>query len=384
MQPQFALSQLEQAFSEKHRYQCSTEGEIRIGIFGNRFPEVLLQAAGCRTVDVKAIPDEELHDHHPGIATLIEPFLDDYSKAFLHRLFSGRFHALSAVFFCRQDASALVAYQYAHEYVRQGRCEDVDALPRLLLWNAEFGDTEAVHRFNLCQVQKLWQALADFGVTEPVEEALRDALGVRAEQLSLLRFLQEELTLDSPRLSGTEALCWRQAGRYMSASQHLSALRGVVESLPSRQGQCGHRFGLFGSSTDAVSVYQVIDRHGSLVCDQQPIAEGWPGPDHGATASVDDILRSIETDLMVSRGRSSVETLTALVAQYQQARCQTVIIQLDEHDDTYGWDIPLLTEMLAECGIQTLHLGFRALRPDDAWLTQAGNHIQQAVEASHL
>lgn len=381
MKPQTAISQLEQAFTEKHRFQPLNADRVRIGIFGNRFPEVVLHAAGCHTTDVKAIPDVELDDHHPGIASLIEPFLDDYTQAFLHRLFTGRFSALQAILFCRQDASALVAYQYAQEYLRQGRCENPTVIPRLLLWNAEFGDTEAIHRFNLFQVRTLWQSLNDCGIAEPNEAALQQAFQLNAERQALLCKLDEKLTAARPLLSGSEALCWRQAGRYMTTEQHLESLQAALDELAHRPGQGGHRFGLYGSFTDDMNLYQLIDQHGALVCDQQPMAEGWPVPALGDSPSVDSLMQSIETDPLVSRGRSSLETLKALVARYKASECQTVILQLDDHDDTLGWDIPQLKQRLAESGINALHLGFRPLRPDAAWLADAGTHIQKAVEA---
>ncbi|WP_127555925.1 2-hydroxyacyl-CoA dehydratase family protein [Saccharospirillum alexandrii] len=369
-----AITELETAFANKARPATREDKPARlwVGCFGNAVPDVLLAAAGCRFVDVKAIPDAELNDVHQGMARFIEPFLDDYTRVFLHRLACGRLDHLRAIVFSRQDAAALVAYQYALEYQRQHQADT--AFPTLLLWNAEQGTTEAVMTFNQRQASQLLTRLAALGAAHPSKEDIATAI----EQVRTRHQALDELTLvqrdGTPRLTALEVLRWRNAGRYLDPAQFSSQLRTALSDVSSRPARMGKRLGLVGTATDSEDLYRMLDSVGCVVADLQPFGQAWPGP-MSESDDLDGLLNAMAIDPFCPRGRSSIAMVDALADACALAQCDAVIAQMDQNDDTFGWDLPSLEQALNDRGIPLLQLGFRDLRPDGDWITRSRERL---------
>ncbi|MEX1216111.1 2-hydroxyacyl-CoA dehydratase [Saccharospirillum sp.] len=369
-----AITQLEAAFAHKARPAVTEEATARpwVGCFGNGIPEVLLAAAGCRVVDVKSVPEPESNDRHEGINQFIEPFLDDYTQLFLNRLANGWLNHLTAIVFSRQDAAALVAYQYALEYQRQGYTEH--PFPALLLWNAEQGSTAAVLRFNQHQADKLVSQLVSLGDRQPDDAAIATAIEHHRSRCLALEELTAAQCEQRPRLTGLDAFRWRNAGRYLEAEQFQALLRAALSGRESKPVRTGKRLGLVGSATDSEALYRVLDSVGILVADLQPFGRIWPGPVEGVTDS-DSLLQAMARDPFCPRGHSSIDMINALADACAEARCDAVIAQMDQNDDTFGWDLPSLQQALTERGIPVINLGFRDFRPDESACTQMREHL---------
>lgn len=354
------------------RFRTPTGPEPCIGVFGNSAPEVLLAAAGFRVLDVKATRDEDADTAGlSDITAYVEPFVDDHARCFLHRLARGDLAHCRAIVFGREDAAALVAYQYALELQRQ---QVIGPSPRLLLWNLEQGGEAAVLAFNRAQCERLWEQLTALGGVRP--DARRLAAIVRAyhRRQAGLAELDPVQGLDAASLTAEECFEIRHAARYLDASIHADCLQAVLATLADRPARSGPRLGLVGTALDDRSVYRMLDRVGVLVADLQPFGAVWPAPvtePDGRWEGTDTLLRDLAADPFSPRSRQPDQWLEAVVAACAAARCDRVIAQMDQNDDTFGWDLPPLREALAQRGIGLINLGFRDLRPSADWLRTA-------------
>ncbi|MFD1912175.1 2-hydroxyacyl-CoA dehydratase family protein [Halodurantibacterium flavum] len=364
-----AAATLEQALA---RHDTWSDGSDlpRVGIFGNGVPETLIAAAGALPVHLSFGMTTGAHD----ISSVIEPFVDEEVRHFLVRLASGAFADYRGIVFARDDAPALIAYQYASEWVRQHPAKGVT--PPLFLWNLVHSDSAAVRRFNDIQAGKLFAFLAGQGLRHPLPEDIAAAASDEIQRIGMLREMQGEVP---STISGTEAWIWRNAGRFMPAAVHARLLGQALggERAPRKMGR---RIGLVGSPLACPDVLAMLERHGSVVCDQQGFGAVWPCTGN-AHARLDDMLRAFAADPSCPRVTPARAYRDNIVRALLDADCDLVVCQLAQTDDTFGWEIPALSATLAARGITFVNLGFRDMRPGEAWLAEAQARLAQALEA---
>jgi len=349
---------------------CSNSADLpRVGLFGNGMPETMIAAGGALPVHVSLGTTEASHS----ITAVIEPFVDDEVRHFLVRLMNGDFADLVGIVFARDDAPALIAYQYASEWIRQDR--ERGATPPLFLWNLVHTGTKPAEVFNRIQAEKLFSFLEGVGLARPDESKLAEAARAEAERAEALVQLQGAVGLTR---SGKTAAAWRNAGRFMGAAEHARLLRDALGG-PAEALNATRRIGLVGSPLASSRTYEMIEQFGTVVCDQQNFGQMWPGPGN-AKASLDDILAATAADPSCFRITPTSAHRAALVDNLVESRCALVICQLAQTDDTFGWEIPALFAELAAHDIACVNLGFRDAEPDAAWLEQASQLISQALE----
>lgn len=344
----------------RHKNSKLAHSQPHIGIFGNGVPEALLAAAGVQPVDVRSAPDG-VAPQTPAIAALIEPFLDDHARLFLHRLFSGRLDHLAAIVFPRDEAAALTAFHYAREIVRLGIAT---CRPRLHLFNLVHRDGPAALRFNRSEAARLWSEL---GVAAPTEAALSTALAAERARAAALSRLAEARSRG--RVTGTDAMVWRNAGRVLAADHHADLLTAALAGPPAPPAT-GPRLALIGAPTNDIALCSALETIGPIVADPHPMGDVWPAP-LPAGDSLDDILIAAAADPFCPRIVPPARHPQAVIAACVAARADFALFQLDQHDDLLGWDLPTLRVGLAAHGIPLADLGFRDHRPDAGWRENA-------------
>jgi len=356
---------LDRAFDARDRHRPSVPLP-RIGIFGNGFPETLVAAAGGLPVHLSMGRLRRT----TAIDEFIEPFVDEEVRVFLNRLMNGEFADCLGIIFARDDAPALVAYQYTSEWVRQGRAPK--SVPPLFLWNLVHTATPAVMHFNALQAEKLFDFFERIGLRRPSDEAIAEAAAAEAGRRQALE------RLETAGLSGTTAMRWRNAGRFMSATEHADLLNAALVDTK-RTAQKGMRIGLIGSSLASTASYEVFERFGTIVCDWQPWGAVWPGPGNG-NATLPEILRATAADPSCPRITPTTAYRNALLQALANARCDLVLCQLAPTDDTFGWEIPALASSLERRAIAFINLGFRDTDPE-TWHARAATLISAKLEA---
>lgn len=338
-----SVERLEQAFAIR------TLPPGAVGLFGDDLPPALLAQAGLRGTCVRyatgPVPAQ------PQVQAIAERFLDARAAEFLHRLAAGHFDALAGIIFCRDDTAALTAYQYATELRRQGLL--APSVPPFFLWNLLHTDSAPVRAFNAVQVGRLQDWLAGFGGTSLPAPTLDLAL-TRAQHAA--------------RISGRDAMVWRSAGRWMTPAEHAAALATLPLSSP----RPGHRIALLGGACDVPAWYEAIETAGTITCDLTLLGgEAVHGP------TIDDIATDPLHPRTVPAGRHRPAMVQAIV----DAGCDLAVAQLDETDDTFGWDLPSVRRELAARGIPLINLGFRPVRPDAATCARVVAALREQVTA---
>lgn len=364
-----AAAALERAMELQENWSGSAS-VARVGIFGNGMPETLVAAAGAVPVHLALGTSTE---NHP-ISEIIEPFVDEEIRHFLIRLMQGAFADLAGIIFARDDAPALIAYQYATEWIRQ----DLERAktPPLFLWNLVHSDTPPVRVFNRVQAEKLFAFFESIGLKAPDDADILAAAQGEQRRAEALRMVQAAVGVTQ---SGTRAARWRNAGRFMLAEEHADLLTAALAETA--QNPAPVRIGIVGSPLCCEKTYRVIEGFGTVVCDQQGFGEVWPGPGNTAV-SLADIVAGTAADPSCHRIAPTSRYRSTMVKALVDVRCTLVVCQLSQTDDTFGWEIPALASELAAQGMTLVNLGFRDARPDDAWLQAASQQIAQALEAS--
>ncbi|MCB1395735.1 MAG: hypothetical protein KDJ98_07100 [Rhodobacteraceae bacterium] len=229
------------------------------------------------------------------IADMLEPFLDPFVRSFLFGLETGAFDA-HAIVVWRQGAGALHAFRYACELRRLGLLPDG---PPLHLWNRAGSTGAAAETFNTQQAEHLARAVDGAAKTPPIDPSALTILEGRQAAGAIL---------------GAEAFRRRLTARETGAAVDLSPAPPAT----------GPRLALAGAPLGGDALHRWLDRQGVLVLDMQ-------GPD----APPGDIAT-----LLTER------------------RVETLVWQVDPHDDLHGWRMPRLRALCADLGIRFSDLGF--------------------------
>ncbi len=366
-----AIQALETAYRTQH---CDA---AEVGIFGNGLPDALVAATGAKVQHVHITPESDAGLVVDAIAPVLEPFLDAHVRQFLHRLFAGRFDHLSAIIFCRDDAPSLAAYQYALEIRRLGIASTEG--PRLLVWNLVHKPTAAADTFNRAQLDRLWQELAAIGFKLPDAAGISAALA--AEQARAQAMSRMDVLCHVARLDGARAMRWRNAGRVLPAPTHATKLNAALAEVSQAPVREGARIGLVGSLLPCTRSYDMIEQFGTITCDLQPLGTVWPLPmPQGADAQA--LLASAAADPFCPRIDPPMRFVDALFDRIVVARCDIVVAQVSQNDDSFGWDLPALHARLQTRGISLIDLGFRDDYPDADWLADAAQRLRAALEVT--
>ncbi|MCO6381569.1 hypothetical protein [Oceanicola sp. 502str15] len=331
-----------------------------VGLFGDGCPEALIAGAGGRAVEVKAPPLGEIA-HDPGIARVIEPFMDAFASHFLHRFAAGAFSNYAAILFCRDDVAALAAYQYALEMRRQGM---VGPGPRLILWNLAHGTGEALHRFNMAEAERALQELHEALGPQADEDRMQAAMAAESLRQKACA------TLEGSASSASDNFIFRNAGRWLEPGHHAALLSTFEPSEPTRK----PRAALIGTAADTPALHGLCDTLGLAVTDQSPYGRIWPGC-HAGPANLSALLRKVAEEPLNIRTNPPARFNAALDAALSD--CDLVIASVDSNDDSFGWEIPRLRRSLA---VPLVDLGFRPFRPGPDWLSKARARIEEALQ----
>lgn len=279
-----------------------------VAAFGHDVPLGDPVLAGLGVRDVTRLRHEAVAGSR--VAPMLEPFLDPFVRSFLLGLEGGAFAEAAAILIWRQGAGALHAFRYAQELRRLGLLPDG---PPLLLWNRAFGRSAGSGAFDRAQDERLAQELAGLPHGRVID---------RAGSLATLEALQAE-----GRITGADAFRRRLDARALGKTV------GVSSGTPAN----GPRLALAGAPLGGDGLHNWLDAQGPLVLDLQgPDA---PAGDPGA--------------LLKDR------------------QVETLIWQVDPHDDLHGWRKPGMKALCDSLGIGFTDLGFLPSWPAPEHLPEA-------------
>ncbi len=352
------VTELERAFAERLDGLDAGDAPV-VGLFGAGLPATLVRSAGAMVVDVKAPPLADATDgpRVTAVDSVAEPFLDDFTARFLHRLAAGAFDALSLIVFARGDVAALAAYQYATEMRRLGMIEATG--PRFHLWNMVHSDSAAAAAYNRTELARLDAVLDALVSTDRDFAAAQASEARRAAALARVP-------------AGPDGFVWRNAGRWMTPEAHADLLSQLPETAP----PASLRIALVGTACDIPVLHRICTCHGNVVADLQPYGHGWEraGKDAPDAAA---LLAAIAADPLHVRANPPARYSRAL--REAVAGCDVIVASVDRNDDSFGWDIPMLAAHAAKTGRVFVNLGFRPFRPGADWIAAAETTLAEAL-----
>jgi hypothetical protein len=348
------------------------EGNPLLGVFGDSFPHALGRACGFAVADAGFPLADGPPARVPAVEPLVEPFVDWRTQEFLHRLFAGEMDGFAAVVFSRDDAAAHVAFLYAREIVRQGIAK---AKPVLLLFNLVHRDGAAAEAFNRGEAERVSAQLHSLGGAMPDARAIAAELDAERRRSDALDGLAGAMAAGA--IDGTRAWRWRNAGRFMAPPDHAALLEAVLASAPVRPMPPALRMGLIGAPIGDEAIYTLAGRFGAVVADPHPLGQAWPVRCDGD--GLDDLLAATAASALHPRAVPAAAHRNAIANACVDTGCDIVLAQLDDHDDSFGWDLPALRTELAAEGVPLVDLGFHAGRPGAEWLDAGARAIATAL-----
>ena len=346
---------LEEAFGTRAD-GVRANGAALVGTFGEGVPRALVASLGGMAVDIKAPPLSDSVDGPQSnvVDAIAEPFLDPFARRFLHRFAAGAFDRFATLVFVRDDAAALVAYQYALELRRQGRVKTSG--PRLFLWNLVHSSSAPASVFNGAELDRLKAHLMDTLGGQLDADALAEAVAGESRNAQALRDFAAQ---------GPDGFVALNAGRWMRPEDHAAL-------VPPASAMDGLKIALAGTACDIPVLHELCAEVGHVIADLQDYGRPSPQP-----TDAKDLLSEIVGDPLAIRAVPPARFSRALLKGISGA--DLVIASVCENDESFGWELPGLRRAAEARGARFLDLGFRPFRPDADWEDAVRSRIREVL-----
>lgn len=190
------------------------------------------------------------------------------------------------------------------------------------------------------------------------DESLAQAITTSNEKKGLLKKLDEYRTVESPLVSGTEALQIIGSSVFMRQEEHNGLLREFLNGTDKKTQSDGARIFVSGSPLDNTRLYEMIESFKATV-----VAEdhcwGIRYADVPINESLDPLEAIIERYLSrppCARMFPASRRVEYCLNRASEAKAQGVIFNVFKHDSAESWEVPDKMKALEKKGIDSLYL----------------------------
>lgn len=331
-----------------------TGGKV-IGTFCTYVPEEILAAA--KILPVRILGSHEPQDvTEPHIFGMFCPFCRDA----LAQGLKGRFNYLNGV---------VLAHSCIH--FRQTFNSWRIHLPVEFSYYIPMPNTvQTPHAsgYHRVEVEKFKKAIEEYTGHPLTEQDLDRGIEILNRNRRLLRKVYEYRKLDTPPLTGEEAMYMAVTAQFIDRDEHSNVLEAVLKDLPERKlpRDSGIRLMAVGSENDDAEFFRMVESVGSTVVIDEQCAgsryfwnESKPNGDRIAEIA-NRYLDRPPCPVKDYPTHSRFQHVLNLAKDY---RAQGAIIMQEKFCDPHEGDNPRLKTFLEENGIPTLSLEFDSTNP---------------------
>ena len=212
--------------------------------------------------------------------------------------------------------------------------------------------------------------------------ALARAIKLCNHQRKLMADVNALRLAATPRVAGSRMFQITAAAGVMPIAQHIAALQAVLDAALALPPIKGLRLMVKGSAPDDLSLHSLLESIGAVVvADDHANGDGCFVGQVSESGEPLDALAQYYHQVSASP-RSLPQSLQdqRFMARAHAAQVQGVVFVVEEHDDTFGWDIPAQKRMLDVGGIPSLCLLHQPYRRNASSSASSENARRTALQ----
>lgn len=329
-----ALAPLLAAYRDRlsFAHAAHQRGQKVVGYVGNTVPVELIVAADC--VPVRVAPVEgRLSDSD----LYVESIADRDVRRIFQLYCTGALDMLDMLVIPRSSEAYHKLYLMLREAVRVGLTQ---ARPRLWLYEIMHTQRPSSRQYGVARSRDLWAALSEISGRKIDTNALKDAVIEKNRQRALLSQLHDKRW--KGRVNGSDAVVATGALQFMDLHEGTQALKAWIPEAETRSAPAELQLLVRGVPLDHDQLHRTVESLGANVLAEDddwgsrsglcPIAED---SEDWLAATFEHYWRDVPC---IRRHPVSDEWFQAAV---QRQEIQTILFNLPEPEDVYGWSYPL-------------------------------------------
>ena len=300
-------------------------------------PVEIVRAAGFRPVMIRGAssptPTADAH-LEPGVfPSRLRQLVED--------ALTGRLTHAARIVIPRTSDADYKCFLYLRELVRRGM---TTALARIVLFDLLQSRGPDVPAYNVARVRALLDDLSSASGQVPSADDLRREITRANTARAAARHLAA-LRCPVPRVAGAEVLPLLAAFWEMDPDRYAEMASDAATRIAARPPLAGPRVLLTGAPVDRHTLHERIESHGAVVVDElSPWGSGAAGDD--VRLDEDPVAALAEKYRDDSIGaRTPVDALRRLT-QSRLDEVDAVVVSLPPDDAVFGWDYPVLRDVL--------------------------------------
>jgi benzoyl-CoA reductase/2-hydroxyglutaryl-CoA dehydratase subunit BcrC/BadD/HgdB len=305
-------------------------------------PVEIVRAAGFRAVIARGAPGPTpTADRH-----LERGIFPARLRHLVEHALTGRLADAARIVIPRTSDADYKCFLYLREFVRTGV---TPALAPVMLFDLLQSRGAAVRAYDAARARQLFEALGSVSGRRPGVGALHQEI-VRANAARAAARRLVGLRRFVPRVTGTEAFSLLAAFWQEEPERYVALAGDAARAIAARPALVGPRVLLAGAPVDGFELHRSIESHGAIV-----VAEVGPW---GSGAAGDDVR--VDDDPMLALADKYRADVVGARTPVASVRCWTermldevdaVVVSLPPDDAVFGWDYPVLLDMLQARGV---------------------------------
>jgi len=300
-------------------------------------PVEIVRAAGLRPTFAQGLGDPT-----PIADSCLEPnIFPSRLRHLVEAARAGLLRGASRIVIARTSDADYKCFLYLREFVRT---EAASALPPVVLFDLLQSQSDDVRAYDVARTQALVEELGSASGRMPSDDDLRHEIARTNRARAAARRLTE-LRRIAPRVAGTEVFPLLAAFWEMEPDQYVTLADEAAREIAARSPLTGPRVLLTGAPVDDSALHQAIESAGAVVvAEVGPWGSGAPGEDvrcdDDPVAALADKYR---TDVIGPR--TPVDAVRRWTGRLLD-EVDAVVVSLPLDDAVFGWDYPVLREVL--------------------------------------
>jgi benzoyl-CoA reductase/2-hydroxyglutaryl-CoA dehydratase subunit BcrC/BadD/HgdB len=339
---------------DKAAREWKKQGGKVVGYFCDSVPQELISAAGLFPLRLSGNPEGSTNIARQHVIPRFTT-RENFVHSMLNKLLAGEYDFLDYLIIPHARDSIHRLYQLL-VMLKDSRSEF--NIPELFFLDTLHTTFFSSTRYEHDRLVDLKQQLGAWVGRQISNESLAQAIAESNESKVLLKQLAGQRTVESPLVSGTDALQVIGSSLFMRREEHNMLLKEFLDGTDNRNQREGARIFVSGSPLDNTRLYEIIESFKATV-----VAEdhcwGIRYADVLIDESIDPLEAVIERYLSrppCARMFPTSRRVECCLDSVSNAKAQGVVFNVFKHDSAESWEVPDKIKALKKKGIDSLYL----------------------------